>query len=321
VDSFAVDPNIQWERTSSWDAGLDLGLAGQRLSGSLDWYARKTTGLLLAVPVSAGGTFTNYLVTNADSLRNQGVELSVRAHVLDGGPRGLGWTAEFVASHNANKLLNITSGAVVRIPTGAISGGVGNTIQVLQPGQPVDAFYVFKQKYDASGKPLEGQYEDLNSDGVVNSGDLRPFHSPLPSLELDHTSRFTYRAWDLGLTLRAWLGNYVYDNLASQGAWQALTGGASPSNVSASVLRTGFVAPQYLSDYFVENASFLRLDAVALGYSFRSGGRRLRLFVAVQSAFTITGYRGVDPSAGLSGIETDAYPHARTVTGGVNVRL
>ena len=187
------------------------------------------------------------------------------------------------------------------------------------PGQPIGAFYVYRQKYDGDGKPLEGQYEDVNGDGVVNSGDLRPLHSPWPTLEVGHTSRLTFRRWELDVILRAWLGNYVYDNVASQGSWQALTGGASPSNVPASVLRSGFTAPQYLSDYYVEDASFLRLDAVTLGYTFGSGARRLRVFAAVRNAATITGYRGVDAGAAPSGIETDPYPRSRSFVAGLNI--
>jgi iron complex outermembrane receptor protein len=317
--SVSVDPNLHWERTGSWDAGVDFGLAGRRVGGSVEWYTRTTSGLILAVPVASGTTFSNVLVTNAGSARNRGVEATVRARILDGGRRRLGWSADLVVSHNANMLTGLSVGGAPWIRAGAISGGVGNTLQVLIPGQPIGAFYVYRQKYDGDGKPLEGQYEDVNGDGVVNSGDLRPLHSPWPTLEVGHTSRLTFRRWELDVTLRAWLGNYVYDNVASQGSWQALTGGASPSNVPASVLRSGFTAPQYLSDYYVEDASFLRLDAVTLGYTFGSGARRLRVFAAVRNAATITGYRGVDAGAAPSGIETDPYPRSRSFVAGLNI--
>jgi iron complex outermembrane receptor protein len=211
---------------------------------------------------------------------------------------------------------------VALIQVGGVSGGVGTTIEVLKPGVAMNSFYVCQQAF-TSGKPVEGKYIALDGTTVTgcDSRALRPYHSPEPNWIFGHTSNLAYHSFDLSFTLRAYTGNYVYNNVASQGAYQALTGGGSPSNTSSSVLRTGFVVPQYLSDYFVEDASFLRMDNVTLGYAFRWMSQPVRLFVTVQNAFTITGYKGVDPTAGLGGIDNNIYPRSRTVTGGLSVRF
>jgi iron complex outermembrane receptor protein len=173
-------------------------------------------------------------------------------------------------------------------------------------------------------------YVDQNGDGIINQDDLRPFHDPAPKWILGHSSYMTYKAFDLGFTLRSYLGNYVYNNIASNlGTYSELSRG-SPYNLHASVLETGFETPQYQSDYYVERASFLRLDNVTVGYSFDIRGQPARVFGTVQNLFTITGYSGVDPSANitptavtnsLNGIDNNIYPRSRTFSGGLSVRF
>jgi iron complex outermembrane receptor protein len=217
---------------------------------------------------------------------------------------------------------------VARILVGNISGGVGNLIQVLQPGVPINSFFVFEHRYDAQGKPVydpttpTNMYVDRNNDGAINDGDRRPFHDPAPKWILGHTSYISWGKFDGGFTLRAYLGNYVYNNVASAtGAYQNLSGSGMPSNLHKSVLETGFVVPQYYSDYFVEDGSFLRMDNITLGYSFNLKSAPFRLYGTVQNAFTITGYSGVDPTSGLRGIDNNIYPRSRTLTTGVSARF
>jgi iron complex outermembrane receptor protein len=324
----AVDKNIHWEATASWNVGLDFGFMNQRFSGAIDWYTKKTTDLIFTVPAAAGSTFSNRVTTNVGSMQNQGIEANLSARILEARRGGLGWTADFTVSHNANKLLSITSGGSVTLikfgPT--ISGGVGSQVEVLIPGQPINSFFVFEQKY-AAGKPIYdanplNMYVDRNGDSVINDSDKRPFHSPWPSLELGHTSSFTYHSFDASFTLRAQLGAYVYNNVASSGGSYAnVTGSATPSNMSTSVLTTGFLYPQYWSDYYVQSASFLRMDNITIGYTWQMSGRPWRAYATMQNAFTITGYEGVDPTAGYSGIDNNIYPRSRTVTGGLSVRF
>ena len=325
----AVDPDIHWESTKSYNVGVDYALFGQRISGALDWYTKNTSDVIFTVPVPAGTNFTNLVTTNVGTMRNRGIEFSVNAKVLEPRAEGLGWTAGFTVSHNGNELLSINPNhSVSQINVGPIGGGTGNTIQVLMPGHPINSFFVCQQFYQ-SGKPVQNTYLPLVQNAAGDStvqgctNDLRPFHSPWPTVELGHSSYFTFHTLDLSFTLRAQLGSYVYNNVAaSNGSYQNITtGNVTPTNMDASVLKTGFTAPQYLSDYYVQNASFLRMDNITLGCSFQYGGRPWRAYATVQNAFTITGYEGVDPTAGLNGLDNNIYPRSRTFTGGLSVRF
>lgn len=334
----AVDPAIRWEETDAYNIGLDFAVMNSRLSGAIDWYTKNTDDLIFTVPVAAGTNLSNYLTTNIGSMKNRGIEFSLSYRLLEGRSGGLAWTTDFVASHNTNELTTINpifgeDASRQRIPTGLVSGGVGTFIQVLQPGVPINSFFVFQHKRGPDGLPIyedtdgsgtittQDLYEDLNGDGTVNLDDRRPFHDPAPKWILGHSSYLAYGKFDLGLTLRAYLDNWVYNNVASNlGTYEEVKRG-SPYNLHRSVLETGFETPQYLSDYYVEDASFLRLDNVTLGYSFTYGGRQMRAFGTVQSAFTITGYNGVDPTAGVNGLDNNIYPRSRTFTFGLGMRF
>jgi len=326
----AVDPDIHWEKTNAYDVGLDYGFNGQRLSGSVDWYTKNTSDLLFNIPIAAGTNLGNFVTTNIGSMKNHGIEFALDYKLLQPKTSGkLNWDLGFTASYNKNELTDINPNkSVSRILTGNISGGVGNLVEVLQPGVPINSFFVFEQRYDAQGKPIydvttpTNMYVDQNGDGIINDSDRRPFHDPTPKWILGHSSYFSLGKFDGGFTLRAYLGNWVYNNVASaNGAYQNLSGSGMPSNLHASVLTTGFVVPQYYSDYYVEDASFLRMDNVSLGYSFDLKGQPFRLYGAVQNAFTLTGYDGVDPTAGLNGIDNNIYPRSRTFTTGLSARF
>jgi len=341
----AYNPFIQWEGTNAFDVGLDYGFGGQRVTGAIDWYNKQTSGLIFTVPVCAGCGLSNFNQQNIGKMRNRGIELSLNAALLDQRKTsGLSWNASFTAAHNKNEMLQIyASQGVTRVLTGLVAGGVGTFIQVLQPGQPINSFYMLQQKYDAQGKPIQGSYVDqptvkdtvacpasptcggpgrlYRPDGVINQDDRRPFHDPAPKWILGHSSYLTYRNFDVSFTLRAYLGNWVYNNVASNlGTYSEVTR-ASPYNLHASVLNTGFTTPQYLSDYYVEDASFLRLDNITAGYSFNYRGQPMRITGTVQNVFTITGYSGVDPTAGLNGLDNNIYPRSRTFTGGLSVKF
>ncbi len=321
----AVDPNIKWEATASYDVGLDFGFANQRFTGAVDWYNKKTSDMIFTVPIAAGTNFSNVLTTNIGSMKNSGIEMSLNAQLLKASRTGLSWTADITASHNTNKLLSINpfGGSTQQLLVGGIAG-VGQTIQVLEPGQPINSFLVYRQRYQ-NGRPVEGSYLDENGDTIptasLNVGDRRVYHDPAPKWILSHSSYLSYGKLDFSFTLRAWLGNYVYNNVASNsGYYQQLTR-SSPFNLSTSVLKTGFVTNQQLSDIYVENGSFLRMDNMKLGYSFKYHDQAVYAYAAIQNVFTITGYSGVDPTAGLNGIDNNIYPRARTVTSGLTVRF
>jgi iron complex outermembrane receptor protein len=344
----AVDPNIRWEATRAFNIGLDFGFSNQRFSGAIDWYRKLTDDLLFSVPVAAFSNLSNFVTTNIGSMRNSGVELSLSARILEGGRKGLSWKAAFTAARNTNTLRSIIpfGGYSVRILQGGL--GTGAFIQVLSPGEPVNSFYVFEHiredgrpiYRDVNGDRVDGLpngfiddqdlYVDRNDDGIINQGDLRPFHDPAPKWILGHSSYLAYGNWDLGFTLRSYLGNYVYNFAASFAGTYAGVGYDSPFNPHASVLETNFATPQLQSDYYVEDASFLRMDNLTLGYSFDLRGQSARVFGTVQNLFTITSYSGVDPTANiapdantssLNGIDGNIYPRSRTYSAGLSLGL
>jgi len=332
----AVDPNITWEKTTSWDVGVDYGFLNQRISGAIDYYVKNTSDLINFVPIDPATNLSNYITTNVGSMRNKGLEISLSARVLQGGANKLGWTADFTAANNSNNITQVTpwGGAGAYIFTGGISGGVGSTIQILKAGLPINSFWVCRQYYDpATKKPVEGKYytnvqnKAGDSTLTVSPGNSCPAaglhaeHSPAPTWILGHTSNFTYGNFDLSFTLRAWLGNYVYNNVASFAGYADQLTRASPYNLNTSFLTTGFQHAQYLSDIYLEDGSFLRMDNISLGYTFRYQGHQARLYATVQNVFTITGYKGVDPTAGINGIDNNIYPRSRIVTGGLSIRL
>jgi len=334
-----VDPNIKWEETRSTDVGIDYGFAKNRFTGTIDGYTKKTTNLIFLTPVPAGANLCNYCTTNIGSVQNRGIELGFNARVLDAPKGGLTWDASFNVSRNSNKLLSLYGGASTQIPIGAISGGVGSKIQVLQPGIPVGSFFVLQHKaVNPKGATVDlpdtALYVDQNGDGIINQNDLRPFHSPFPTWIFGQSSQLHWRQFDASYTMRANLGNYVYNNVAAnQGHYSNVQGSVPPANLSTSVLETNFINPQYFSDIYVENASFLRMDNITIGYTFPRFGslRSLRVFGTVQNVFTITGYSGIDPEASSVGFMTNAgntsnfgidnnlYPRSRTYLVGAGI--
>jgi TonB-dependent starch-binding outer membrane protein SusC len=339
-----VDPDIKWEETEAVNLGLDFGFANQRITGAIDYYNKLTDDLLFTVPVAGFSNLTNFVTTNIGSMRNYGVELSLGARVLDGGDRGLSWQADFTAARNTNNLRTITpfGGSSLKILTGEASGGVGTRIQVLAPDFPVNSFYVYEHIRE-NGKPIyrdsngdgtidaNDLYLDQNGDGIINQGDLRPFQDPAPEWILGHSSYFAWGKWDAGFTLRSYIGNYVYNNVASaNGDYRELFAGSSPYNLHSSVLETQFETQQLQSDYYVQNASFLRMDNLTLGYTFNLRGQAARVFGSLQNLFTITDYDGVDPSVNIvppnpeltstvNGIDNNVYPRARTFSAGLSM--
>lgn len=319
------DPNLHWETSTQTNVGFDYGFSDNRFNGTIDWYTKKTTDVLFDVPSPAGAGLSNHVFTNIGTIQNRGLELSLNAAIIQGPKGAFTWDANFNAATNANKLLTTGRQGVTQILTGGIAGGVGTNIQVLRPGYPILSFLVYHQIGDTSGVPI---YEDRDRNGIINGEDLRPFHNPAPKWILGHTSNFTWKGFDASTTLRAYLGNYVYNNVASNlGYYNILTLANAPTNLHVSVLKTGFIQPQYQSDIYVEDASFLRMDNLTLGYTLGNvplfGGRirevqGARVFGTIQNVFTKTKYSGVDPTAGLNGIDNNIYPRSRTFLGGVS---
>lgn len=327
------DPDLQWERTTSTNLGLDYGFLANRVTGSVELYTKKTTDLLFNVQTAAGTALSNFVTTNLGTVQNRGVELTLDADVMDGGEEGFRWNALFNAAMNRNELVSLDRPGLTSIATGGVAGGVGTTIQVFQPGQPVNSFFVYEHIREG-GKPVfrdrngDGNITDLdlfvdrNGDRVINTADLRPFHDPAPKWMLGHTSNVAWRNFDASTTLRAYLGNYVYNNVASnQGHYGNISGSIPPAALHSSVLENGFTRALYLSDVYVEEASFLRMDNLTFGFTVArfAAAERPRVFLTIQNVFTTTKYSGVDPTSGVNGIDNTIYPRSRTYLGGVSL--
>lgn len=313
--------NLKWESTASYNVGLDFGLFNNRLSGELDYYTRKTKDLLATVPSPAGSNFDKNVTTNVGNMESKGLELSLSSVILDNKDWGVD-----VAFNMTWQEMTITNLALIEgnespiTYVGSTSGN--NYLQILKEGSTPYTFYLYKQLYGDDGKPLEGKFEDFKDDGITNSDDRYEAGSPFPDFMFGFNSRLRYKKWNLGFSLRANTGAKIFNNNAMRlGASEVLSWNtAQINNLSSSYMETGFQKLQYLSDYYLEKADFLKMDIISLGYNFGKllPGCSLNVTGMVQNAFTITGYSGVDPEI-YRGIESSFYPRARTYS--INVGL
>lgn len=308
------NPDLTWETTTSWNAGLDFGFFNNRITGSIEYYKRKTTDLLAYVAVPAGSSTTNMLNRNIGSLENYGVEFNIAAKPIV--TNDFTWTLSYNVGWNHNEITELTTGAS-QLKTGGISGGNGNTVQIHAEGHPANSFYLFQQVYDESGAPLEGVYVDQNGNGQIDDSDKIINKSPDPKVTMTFGSQFRYKKWDLGFNIRASIGNYVYNNVLSTKAVYNDLFTYGLNNVVENDYY--FEQPRYMSDYYLRNASFVRCDNITLGYTWDNllnDKLRLRLFGAVQNPFVITKYKGVDPEV-FGGIDNSVYPRATTYSLGL----
>ena len=318
----SYNADLKWETTTTWNVGIDMGFLNNRITLAADWYLRKTRDLLSSVPTAASNT-NNYQLRNIGDMENLGVEVTVGAKpvVTD----DFTWNTSVNVSWNKNKITKLQGeGIDSAISAIGLPSGTGGNLAWHIVGQPAFTFRVYEQVYDQNGDPLEGQYVDQNQDGVINDEDLIMYHSKDPKVTLTWNNNFSWKNWDLGISLRANLGNYVYNNLQYSNT--------RVYNVSAAQYMLGnlladtplFVDPSSanflpLSSYFVENASFLRCDNITLGYTFRdifNGNGMLRIFAAVQNPFVITTFKGIDPEE-FGGVQSDPYPRPITTSLGL----
>ncbi|ARS35572.1 SusC/RagA family TonB-linked outer membrane protein [Pontibacter actiniarum] len=319
------DRNLKWEETETYNAGIDFGFLNNRLYGSLDYYNRKTDDLLSIIAVPAGTNLTNLLLTNVGSIDSEGLEAVLNFVAID--KEDLGWTVGVNGSWNRNeitKLNTVKDENSVGVLEGDISGATGRKIQIHSVGYAPYSYYVHKQVYDDNGKPIEGLYADLNEDGIVNDADRYRYKNPEPQFYFGFNSQLNYKNWSLGLLMRASLNNYVYNNVYSNNAaYDVFQAGEYLANMVGNVYETEFNTRQYESDYYIENASFLRMENISLGYNFGkilNDKANLRLNANVQNVFTVTKYDGLDPEI-AGGIDNNFYPRPTVYTVGLNLEL
>jgi iron complex outermembrane receptor protein len=314
------NPRLKWETTTTTNLGLDYGFANGRVYGSVDVYQRDTKDLLNNINIGPLEGLSNAGIFNVGSLTNKGIELVTNVEVVKS--EQFNATLNFNGNYNRNRITRLTrsdSPDDVGVLTGGISGGVGNNVQVNSVNFPTQSFYVLQQVYDQNGKPIEGVYVDRNGDGVINSSDNYRYKSARPDYVLGAGGNLSYGNASFAFTFRSNIGNYVYNNVRSSAFYDATTSGFVV-NRNPEVLESNFTTAQYFSDYYVENASFLRLENVTLGYNFGSvvgNNSNFGVSFAVQNVFVATKYKGVDPEVG-SGIDNTIYPRPRTYTVGLN---
>ncbi|WP_296120201.1 TonB-dependent receptor [uncultured Porphyromonas sp.] len=323
----AYDTEIKWEQTATSNIGLDYGFLKGRLYGSLDLYVKHTKDLLNTIPVPAGANFSNKLLTNIGSMTNKGAELSVNYIPIE--TKDWNWVLNFNATYNQTKITQLTQ---VEDPTylgaevGGINGATGNNAQIHSVGYEPYSFFVYKQVYDAKGKPIEGVFADLNGDGKIDNYDKYHCGKPAPDFLFGFGTSLRYKGLTMSTSLRANVGNKIYDNVSSDNG--ALTSIKDPlgwiRNATHDYSASGFVNNHYLSDYYVRDASFLKMDNLTLSYDF---GRvfnntvGINLGATVQNVFTLTSYKGIDPEVAKNdndpgkvstGIDYQFYPIPRT---------
>ena len=307
--------NLKWETTTSWNFGLDFGFLDGRLGGAIDFYTRKTKDLLASVPPAAGSTFSKTILTNVGNVDSKGIEVSLNATPIQ--TKDWEWNLSYNFTWQNMKVKNLSltqGGSQTNVKVGPSIDAY--QFQVLSEGYEPYMFYVYHQLYDPeTGKPIEGAYADLNNDGEINDADLYRYHSPAPKYIMGLSTSLRYKQLTLGMSFRANIDNYVYNGMGmSTGAWETVSYNNSQlNNLNASFLKTGFKTRQYLSDYYVENASFLKLDNLSLSYNVGKINKWASLTVSamVQNVFTITGYSGTDPEV-PNGMDNSFYPRPRT---------
>lgn len=322
----AYNDKLRWEQTATTNIAVDFGFFDQRITGSVDFYVKKTKDLLNNVNQSAGTNFAPQVLSNVGTMENRGVELLINTQVV----RKTDLTVDFGfnLTYNRNRITRLTFTEDPNYPGqqfGGISGGTGNSVLINSVGFPRGSFFVYQQVYDQAGNPIENVFEDRNRDGQITDKDLYRYKSANPDVFMGFNGNVNYKKWNAGFIMRASLGNYMYNNVfSSTGTLRNILNPLNYlANGSRNVLESGFVGNgqrYFLSDYYVQNASFLRMDNISVGYNFGKvfqGKATLRANANVQNVFVITKYKGADPEG--FGIDNNFYPRPRTYVLGLNL--
>lgn len=317
--------SLRWENAATVEIGIDYGLFNNKLTGSINAFQKNSTDLISDAPVADGSNFTNRVLQNIGDLQVNGLEFSINADIIK--TEDFNWNFNFNATYLDREIKELALNQDITV--GGIAGGTGNFIQLFREGFAPNSFYVFKQLYDTTGAPIEGAYVDLNGDGILNQQDRYLKEDPQANVTFGFQSSFNYKNFDLAFNLRASLGNYVYNNINSSLAqYDLLQDNAVLGNLPTSVLNTNFnsTSDVIISDIYLENASFLRMDNITVGYTFdrpikKFASNSIRLWAGMQNVFTITNYSGLDPELAGNGIDNTNYPRPRTLLVGANIKF
>ena len=328
IAALGYSADLRWETTTTYNVGMDFGFWNDRLTAAVDVYKRDTRDILNYIPVPALSNLTNYLNTNIGSMTNQGVEVDLNAILVE--TRDASWSVGFNAAYNKNKItkLTVSDDDATGVETGGISGGTGNNVQMFQVGYPMRTFNLYQQVYDTAGNPVNGVYVDRNNDGQINADDKYLGHHADPDWTFGFNTSFSWKNWTAALSGHASLGNWVYNNVASDTEMLAdLWTNQVISNRVSGATKSMFSQAQYLSDYYLQDGSYLKLDNFTLGYTFPklfnvTADRpfSLNIFGTVQNICCLTRYTGIDPEI-YGGIDGTVYPRPRTFVAGVKLNF
>ena len=323
--------DLKWEQTTTWNAGLDYGFLNGRITGSVDFYYRETKDLINTLKIPTLLNFNSSLMSNIGSLKNTGLEFTINAKPIV--TKDFTWDLGYNITWNSNEITKLTGNndPSYYVAEGSVSAGIGGKAQAHKVGYPIRSFYVFQQVYDADGKPIENTFVDRNGDGIVNSADKYIYKKPAADVLMGLTSKMIWKNWDFSFSLRASLNNYVYNDVLAGNSrvGTSIYSNSAYSNRPKEAVKLGFSGQGdwYLSDYFVQNASFLRCDNIVVGYSFDGlfhsngyKGTSGRIYATVQNPFIITKYSGLDPEV-KDGIDNNIYPRPMTFLLGLSLQF
>ena len=316
---------LKWENTATIEFGIDYGLFDNKFTGSINAFQKTSTDLLSQAPVADGSNFTNRIFQNIGEMKVNGLEFTLNADVIK--TEDINWNVNFNTTYIDREISELALGQ--DITQGGISGGTGNFIQLHREGYAPNSFYVYKQLYNSAGKPIEGAYADLNGDGIINTQDKYLKEDPAADITFGFQSSLNYKNFDFAFNLRASVGNYLYNNVNSSSAqYDLIQDNAVLGNIPTTVLNTDFnsTSDVILSDIYIENASFLRMDNITLGYTFdrpikKFASNSIRIWAGMQNVFTVTNYSGLDPELANNGIDNNIYPRPRTILVGANIKF
>jgi iron complex outermembrane receptor protein len=320
--------NLKWEQTTTVNAGLDFGFVNNRINGSVDLYKRTTEDLLLYTQNPSFFGFSNFDNYNVGTIENEGIE--VAAEVIPVRTEDFEWRIGGNVTFQDSKITKLTTTLpnTPGINVGGYEGATGNTIQNHQVGYAPSSFYVYEQAYGVDGKPLDGVYIDRNQDGLITQQDKYRFHKPAADVFYGFNTSVTYKNFDMGMNWRGSWGNYNYNNVdSSKGSFNnILIRDTDLANGVENLLETGFRSndtKRFESDYYIQDASFIRLDNVSVGYTFNqkeNSTSLVKLTLSAQNVLVITKYEGLDPEK-ADGIDGNLYPRPITFTLGLNVNF
>jgi len=312
-----INKDLRWEVGQTTNIGLDFDFSEFSLSGSVNAYIKETNDLIATAVVDPFTNFGTTLDANIGDMENKGIELVLNSTLVD--KNDFSFNVSYNVAFNDNKILRLVNEQNV----GDI--GFGNALQRHQEGKSPYAFYTYKQIYNTKGNPIEGAFADLNGDGIINNNDRYFYKDPYADVLMGLTLSFEYKNFDITSVSRASLGNYASNRMEAASNYTQITNLNRLSNVHRSYLDTRltvFSDKNNVSDHYVQNASFFRMDNITVGYTIDNfiDNYPLRLYLTGDNLFTITKYNGIDPEI-TGGIDSNFYPRARTIAFGLDLNF